>query len=138
MAILSQAMKSSGTAVQQLQQGLNALGYVGADGRPLTTDGSFGPNTTYAVRAFQSSQGLSVDGEVGPQTQAALTAALTPGPADYEIGPEPEPTPGIDPTLNPAAMLAALPSPPWMLYGGLALGGLALLALVAKLAGKKK
>jgi len=37
-------------------------------------DGDFGPHTRDAVEAFQSSNGLSVDGIVGPNTWAALPA----------------------------------------------------------------
>jgi peptidoglycan hydrolase-like protein with peptidoglycan-binding domain len=34
----------------------------------LTADGSFGPNTEAAVRAFQNQQGAIPDGIVGPKT----------------------------------------------------------------------
>ena len=41
-------------------------------------DGMFGPNTERAVKAFQTSRSLLVDGIVGPQTNAALLKATKP------------------------------------------------------------
>jgi peptidoglycan hydrolase-like protein with peptidoglycan-binding domain len=40
-------------------------------------DGSFGPATTHAVQAFQSDEGLTVDGIVGPNTWQALLAGFS-------------------------------------------------------------
>jgi len=54
--------------VRALQTALNAHGA----NPSLTVDGDFGPLTTAAVKAFQASHGLTVDGLVGPQTMAAL------------------------------------------------------------------
>ncbi|MEA2883912.1 MAG: putative chitinase [Bradyrhizobium sp.] len=55
-----------------IQKSLNVLG---AEPQ-LDADGSFGPLTAAAVKAFQASHGLEVDGKVGPQTIAAIEQAL--------------------------------------------------------------
>ena len=47
-------------------------------GAELAVDGDFGPLTYAAVLNFQSEQGLTVDGIVGPNTKAALYGAVTP------------------------------------------------------------
>jgi peptidoglycan hydrolase-like protein with peptidoglycan-binding domain len=39
---------------------------------PLSTDGSFGPNTLKGVENFQASNGLPADGSVGPLTWGAM------------------------------------------------------------------
>lgn len=58
---------SSGDAVKRLQRALTA-----ALGTTVSADGAFGTATDTAVRSYQSSRGLSVDGSVGPNTWAAL------------------------------------------------------------------
>lgn len=57
---------AEGANVRKLQKALNAK--VG----PVLIDGSFGPKTLAAVRAFQAVEGLRVDGVVGPKTWAKL------------------------------------------------------------------
>lgn len=52
-----------------LQNLLNAAG----DDPPVAVDGSYGPATAVAVRAFQQRRGLVVDGIAGPLTMAVLT-----------------------------------------------------------------
>jgi hypothetical protein len=56
-----------GESVRALQRALAAAGL-----DPGSVDGSFGPHTLAAVRAFQIQHGLVPDGEVGAQTRAAL------------------------------------------------------------------
>ncbi|MBG0857703.1 DUF1906 domain-containing protein [Streptomyces spinoverrucosus] len=58
---------STGEAVTRLQRALTA-----ALGRTVAIDGVFGSGTTQAVRDYQSSRGLSVDGIAGPATWGAL------------------------------------------------------------------
>ena len=58
---------SSGDVVSQIQTRLKSWGYY--DG---AVDGVYGSRTEAAVRAFQKKNGLSVDGQTGNQTLAAL------------------------------------------------------------------
>ena len=58
---------SEGAAVRTLQSRLKTLGYYSG-----SVDGKYGAATTAAVVAFQSAQGLRVDGKAGPATQRAL------------------------------------------------------------------
>ncbi|MCL1965238.1 MAG: SH3 domain-containing protein [Firmicutes bacterium] len=57
-----------GEDVRKLQQQLIALGYLAAG----QADGIYGAKTTAAVRAFQSSKGITANGIATPQTQALL------------------------------------------------------------------
>lgn len=52
---------------KKIQTRLNELGYNCGQ-----VDGSIGPKTIAAVKAFQKDYGLTVDGSAGPKTQAAL------------------------------------------------------------------
>lgn len=58
---------SSGSDVLTLQSALKQLGF-----DPHGVDGVFGRGTEDAVKAFQTSKGLTPDGIVGPNTMAAL------------------------------------------------------------------
>src|SRR6476620_6258488 len=64
-----------GDQVVNLQKSLKKLGF-----DPGVIDGIFGGNTEAAVKQFQASNGLVVDGKVGPNTKAALCSALGPTP----------------------------------------------------------
>jgi peptidoglycan hydrolase-like protein with peptidoglycan-binding domain len=56
----------------QVQTALNAAGAM----PPLTVDGKIGPMSKAAIKAFQTTHGLSSDGIVGPLTTAKLRAYL--------------------------------------------------------------
>ena len=60
---------SQGLRTKAVQQALKDQHY-----DPGTPDGKFGLNTTMAVWAFQKLHGLSPDGVVGPETEAAILA----------------------------------------------------------------
>ena len=62
---------STGAQVTYLQQSLTKLGY-----NPGPIDGIFGSKTETAVKLFQKSKGLVVDGIVGNNTWAAIDKAL--------------------------------------------------------------
>lgn len=66
----------SGEEVTRIQRMLSAVGY-----SPGPIDGVFGPQTTSAVKAFQSAKGLMPDGIVGPNTWALLLQLTAPAPA---------------------------------------------------------
>ena len=63
---------SSGPEVLTLQSTLKQLGF-----DPNGVDGTFGPGTEAAVKAFQQSKGLTPDGMVGPNTMAALQSGAS-------------------------------------------------------------
>lgn len=84
---------SRGAAVSQLQQKLRAKGF------NVSVDGDFGPKTAAAVRAFQQAHHLGVDGVVGPNTWRALNAVATPPPSSGG---------GATPTLRQGARGAAV------------------------------
>lgn len=57
-------------SIAWIQAQLNRCG----ESPALTVDGDLGPATTAAIRKFQQARGLAVDGLVGPKTMQALSA----------------------------------------------------------------
>ncbi|GLZ29085.1 lysozyme [Lentzea sp. NBRC 105346] len=62
---------ATGASVVEAQCQLN-LATKASRYTPIAADGSFGSGTLARVKAFQACAGLSVDGNIGPQTWAAL------------------------------------------------------------------
>lgn len=62
--------------VGTVQTLLNALGFKGKNGRPLTVDRDFGKNVDYAIRLFQKSKDLTPDGVVGSKTWKSLLTSI--------------------------------------------------------------
>lgn len=91
---------SKGSEVTALQEFLIANGY---DLPKFGADGDFGSETLAAVKAFQTDQGLTVDGIVGPNTQGAIdgfsgTGSDPADPTDEATGDVPvDEDPGADP-----------------------------------------
>ena len=61
--------------VGTVQTLLNALGFVGKNGKKLTVDHDFGANVEYAVKNFQKSKGIGQDGIVGAKTWPLLLSS---------------------------------------------------------------
>jgi len=96
---------SAGPAVLTLQKLLNAAG------ASLVLDSSFGPATQAAVKVYQTSRGLQVDGVCGPATWGALNSdkpATTPTqpvtPAPQPVAPTPPAKLTVDGLLGPATI----------------------------------
>lgn len=87
----------SGDEVKELQENLITLGY---DCGPDGADGDFGPNTLKAVRAFQKDKALSIDGEVGDLTQAAIKEALKKKNNEQSTTTTPAAEPVVTPTVT--------------------------------------
>ena len=62
--------------VKKLQYALNYLGYKGLNGHILDIDGVIGQQTDHALRTFQRTKGLVVDGIYGPKTKEMLERVL--------------------------------------------------------------
>ena len=71
---------SKGEEVKEIQRKLKALGHYKG-----SIDGDFGKGTEEAVKAFQKSNGLTVDGVVGPKTWNALFEEKPDQPSNLKI-----------------------------------------------------
>jgi peptidoglycan hydrolase-like protein with peptidoglycan-binding domain len=79
---------TAGADVAELQVYLNTFAGAG-----IATDGKFGPGTETAVKAWQLTQGLAVDGVIGPAGKARIAQHLQRGSAIAGALAEPEPAP---------------------------------------------
>jgi hypothetical protein len=66
---------TKGNDVYQAQTQLARLGIDGANGDPIEADGVLGPDTRAAIKTFQTQNGLTADGIVGPITWRRLWLA---------------------------------------------------------------
>jgi peptidoglycan hydrolase-like protein with peptidoglycan-binding domain len=82
----------------------HALNLLHGAGTPLVEDNLNGPKTIAAVKAFQQSRGLTVDGIAGPMTKAALQAALAGAAVPPPFTPAPT-VPGLQPIVAPGAIV---------------------------------
>ena len=63
-----------GTSVLLVQEILKSRGFKGSDGKDLSLDREAGSNTIYAIKQYQKSRGLTVDGVCGTNTWKDLIA----------------------------------------------------------------
>ncbi|MDZ7729592.1 MAG: polysaccharide deacetylase family protein [Dehalococcoidia bacterium] len=104
---------STGQPVRALQEQLYVFGYLGQD----TTPGEFDQAVREAVVAFQEDEGLVPNGEVGPDTWAALESVqVLEDPDTWTIpglasdGQPPTPTPAPTSTPTPTATVTPTPT----------------------------
>jgi len=64
---------AQGADIMKIQQALQLAGF-----SPGPIDGTFGSKTKTAVQSFQSAQGITIDGIVGPITWSRLLAGTPP------------------------------------------------------------
>ena len=94
----SKVVRGSGTTTSEVKWMQAALNYCiknkGLNASYLDVDGSFGPASQSATKAFQRKYGLSVDGSFGPSTIAKMKEVLKPAETPAPTTPTPStPTP---------------------------------------------
>ena len=114
-------------AVAKLQEGLVLLGYSNLLGSPAV-DGSFGPRTASAVRAFQVSKGLPSTGVVDDETAKALNRAIA---LKKSIAAIPSEFPSSAPVSTAPPVVVPQTSAFGAPAGGIGLGGKIALTVVA-------
>lgn len=87
VALADVNLGDGGSEVREVQSMLHDFGYT------VAVDGTFGPQTDKAVRSWQRSNGLEVDGIVGPATLASLRIASRKGNAQQVTPTQPPPQP---------------------------------------------
>jgi peptidoglycan hydrolase-like protein with peptidoglycan-binding domain len=105
------AYQSNAAYITRYQTALTFLAAARKQGSwdPKGVDGKYGPNTSAAVKAFQTAHHLTpVDGECGAATAAAIDAEL-----GYSVAPAPSPAPA---PITPAVVVQpATPTTPAVL-----------------------
>ena len=89
--------------IRQVQQQLVRRGF------PLTIDGNFGPQTQAALQSFQQSQGFSPTGRLNQQTLSALGIGVQ---GSGNVGAESTTTTGVRNDTNPSAGSNPSSNPP--------------------------
>lgn len=109
----SKVVRDSGTTTSEVKWMQAALNYCiknkGLNASYLDVDGSFGPASQTATKAFQRKYGLSVDGSFGPSTIAKMKEVLNP-PAAQTPDPAPSTPAPSTPAPIPSAITFSIPS----------------------------
>ncbi|MGO4779704.1 peptidoglycan-binding protein, partial [Lysobacter sp. 2RAB21] len=82
----------SGTRVRDVQEHLNGLGYVGADGQPLVADGVYRLTMQRAVLDYQREQCLPETGDIGREMLQGVPARA---PEPFDPALQGIPSPGL-------------------------------------------